>query len=147
MGKYKELVHKLPENKETMEFLTDLTDEFVESVRLTHPQKYTNFIEEIKEISSKHHFNEDKLKESEKHVNRYFDIIDSTNHAKEDFDIDFTKESFNKYDFNFILNEMYKTFCNVHGDDMNKYIELSLAWLDQHDGKAMDYYRKMYLNE
>ena len=42
---------------------------------------------------------------------------------------------------------MYKTFCNVYGDDMNKYIELSLAWLDQHEGKAMDYYRKMYLNE
>ena len=145
MGKYKDLVSKLPEEREIMEHLTIITDEFVESVRMAHPQKYNNFITEVQNISTKHHFNEEKLHEAYKHVGNHFNVEDTTRVAKEEFEIDFTKEAFNHYDFNFIMNEMYKTYCNVYQNETTRYAELALAWLDVHDGKVMKYYEKMYL--
>ena len=50
MGKYKDIVYTLPEEREIMEQLTDITDSLVESVRVTHPQKYSNFIMEVQKL-------------------------------------------------------------------------------------------------
>lgn len=145
MGKYKDMVYKLPEEREVMEHLTNITDEFVESVRVTHPQKYASFIEEVRSISSKHHFNKDTLEEAKRHVGNYFSLDVTSKFAKEEYEVDFSKENFNEYDLNFMMNEMYKTYNNVYQNDTHKYAELTLAWLDRYNGKAVKYYNKMYL--
>lgn len=144
MGKYKELVHQLPEEKEVMEHLTDITDVFVESIKVTHPQKYSNFIQEIKKISSHNHFDEESIMDAKPHMSEKFKIEETNKMAVEMFDIDFEKESFSKQDFYYILNEMYCQFSNVFGEDKSKYGELALAWLDKNDGKAKVYFEKMY---
>lgn len=144
MGKYKELVHKLPEEREVMEELTDMTDEFIESIKITHPQKYHNFVDKIKSLSDKGHFTEDLLHEIKEKRDDHYSLDDTTTFAKESYEIDFDKESFNEYDFNFIMNEMYNMFNPIYQDETEKYAELTLAWLDYNKGKALKYYKKLY---
>lgn len=141
MGKYKDWVHKLPQHKDTMIHLTDITDEFVEAVKITHPQKYTALISKLEKLCSEGHFTKEEL---EKLHDLYFSIEDTTNYAKETYEIDFDKEQFNKYDFNFIMNEMYKIFNSLYHQDKSKYAELTLSWLDYNEGKAYTYFEKMY---
>lgn len=147
MGQYKELVYHLPEEREVMEELTTITDNFVETVRLTHPQKYNNFIEQVKKLHTSHHFTKETLEEAHKHVEPHYTIEHTNKVAREEFDITFSKEPFNEYDFNFVMNEKYKIYCSVYGDNTNTYAELALAWLDHNHGKAMKYYQKVYKNE
>ena len=147
MAKYKELVHTLEQEKEIMEILTDLTDEFVESVRVTHPQKYNAFIEKVTKLACKNHFNQETLKEVNNYVLQCYSVEDTTKYAQEEFEIDFNKECFNKYDFNFTINHIYHLFSSIYGKDMNKYTELSLAWLDHYHGKAYKFFVKNYLEE
>ena len=141
MGQYKEMVHKLPEDREIMEMLTDITDNFVESVKITQPQKYANLINKMKEISEEGHFTKDHLE----HIDHgHFSTDFTTKLAEEIYEIDFTKEHFNEYDFNFIMNEMHKLFHPVYHDKNEHYAELAIAWLDHNKGKAYKYYEKMY---
>ena len=147
MGKYKEIVYTLPEEREVMETLTDLTDTFVESVKLTHPQKYNSFLDSVKQLHSHHHFDDMLLKESRHHVHEHYTLVHSNKLAQEEFEVEFSKEPFNQYDFNFILNEMHKMYHNLYNDDVTKYAELALSWLDHNNGKAKKYYEKMYLTE
>lgn len=149
MGAYKDLVHKLPEEREVMEHLTDVTDEFVESVKITHPQKYNNFIEKLKKIHSHNHFTKEYLQEIylSENMEQYYSLDDTTKYAKEEFEIDFTKESFNEYDFNFAMNETHKVYKSIYNKDMNKCTELALSWLDYNNGKALAYYKKLYIEE
>ena len=140
MGKYKEIVHKLPEDREVMEMLTDITDEFIESVKVTQPQKYSTLMNKLKALCECGHFTKEKYEELE---DGHWTVEDTTNYAKEAYEVDFDKESFNEYDFNFIMNEMYKVFYPVYQDDVSKYAELTLAWLDYNHGKAYDYYIKL----
>ena len=149
MGAYHDIVHKLPEEREVMEKLTDMTDEFVESVRLTHPQKYNNFIDKVKKLQSHNHFSKESLEEAYKHENieQLHSVEDTTNYAKKEFEIDFSKENFNQYDFNFIMNETSRIYSSIYNKDMNKLAELTLAWLDYNHGKAYHYYKKLYMSE
>ena len=144
MGKYKDLVHSLPEEREIMERLTDITDTLVESVRVTHPQKYSTFIMEVQNLKHMNHFNDALLKQSYHHVPAHFTLITTNKMATDNFDIDFAKESFNEYDLNFVTNEMYQHFSNMYQDTPHKFMELALSWLDKHEGKAKHYYEKMY---
>ena len=144
MGKFKDIVHKLPEDREVMEELTDLTDEFVESIKVTHPQRYSNFIEKIKKLCDMGHFTEDILMEIKETMDDHYSLEDTTKYATETYEIDFDKESFNQYDLNFIMNEMYRLFHTIYQDDTDKYAELSLAWLDYNKGKAYWYYTNLY---
>lgn len=144
MGKYSDLIHQLPEERDIMEELTALTDEFVESIKITHPQKYNNFIEKIKKLGHHNHFDENTINEIKDIMNVHWSVDDTTNYAVEAYEINFDKENFNEYDFNFIMNEMYDTFNAVFQDETNKYAELSLAWLDKNKGKAYCYFEKLY---
>ena len=141
MGKYKEMIYKLPEEREVMELLTDITDNFVESIKVTQPQKYANLINRLKELTSEGHFTKEHL-EGIDHV--HYSLDHTTKIAEETYEVDFTKECFNEYDFNFTMNEMHKLFHSVFHDDHHKYAELSISWLDHHKGKALQYYEKMY---
>lgn len=144
MGKYSEIIHQLPEEKEVMEKLTELTDAFVESVKMTHPQKYNSFIEKIKKLHDDNHFDAETIETLKDELHAHWSVEDTTNYAKETYEIDFDKENFNEYDFNFIMNEMYRNFNVVFQDETSKYAELSLAWLDKNKGKALCYYEKLY---
>lgn len=145
MGKYKEWVHKLPEKQEIMEKLTDITDDFVESIKITHPQKYNNFLDKVKQLYDEGHFTEDNLiKAKEITGNDHFTLEDTTKYAKEAYEINFDNESFNEYDFNFIVNEMYSLFHPIYKEEMDKYTELALAWLDHNAGKTFWYFKKLY---
>lgn len=144
MGKYKELVHKLPEERKTMEDLTDITDEFIETIKITHPQKYNTFIEKVQVLLDEGHFTEEKLMEVKETSHDRFTVEDTTKYAKEGYEIDFSQECFNEYDFNFIMNEMYCIFKTIYHEEMDKYTELSLSWLDHFKGKALWYYEKLY---
>ena len=145
MAVYKDLVYSLPEEKEIMQELTLITDEFVESIKVTHPQKYNNFIEKVKAIKSHNHFTKECLQEVYKHgkMEEHYKLEDTTNYAQKEFDIDFSRESFNIYDFNYIMNYHYHMYKSIHAKDTNKLAELSLAWLDQHNGKAFWFYEKI----
>ena len=145
MGKYKEWVHKLPEKQEVMEKLTDITDEFIETIKVIHPQKYNIFMDKVKQLYDEGHFTEEHLKHAKEITgDDHFSLEDTTKYAKEAYEIDFDKESFNEYDFNFIINEMYKIFNPIYKEEMDKYTELALAWLDYNSGKAFWYFEKMY---
>ena len=144
MGKFKELVHKLPEEREVMESLTDMTDDFIESIKVTHPQKYNTFIDKIKTLSSWGHFTEDSFNEAKEALDDHYTLEDTTKFAKENYEIDFDKEYFNEYDFNFIMNEVYRLYHAIYQEDTEKYAELTLAWLDYNRGKAYCYYKKLY---
>ena len=142
MGKYKELIHKLPEERETMELLTDITDEFVESVKITQPQKYANLMNKLKALATTGHFTKEIVESI--NDNWHWTVEDTTNYVKQTYEVNFDKEPFNEYDFNFVMNDMYKLYYPVFQDDTAKYAELTLAWLDQNNGKAYCYYEKMY---
>ena len=146
MGTYKDLVYNLPEEKEIMEELTIITDDFVESVKVTHPQKYNLFIEKIKNIKSTNHFNKESLEEAYKdgHIHQNYSLQDSNTYAQKELDIDFSKEPFNEYDLNYIMNYHYHNYNDIYNNDVNKIAELTLAWLDHHNGKAMWLYNKLY---
>ena len=144
MGKYKDIVYTLPEEKEIMKQLTDITDSLVESVRVTHPQKYSNFIVEIQKLKHINHFDDMLLKESQQYVPLHFSLQTTNKMSHDHFEIDFSKESFNEYDLNFITNDMYYHFSNMYQTEPHKYMELALSWLDKHEGKAKNYYERMY---
>ena len=114
MGQYKEIVYHLPEDKEVMEELTTLTDNFVETVKITHPQKYNSFIDQIKKLHTEHHFTSETLAEAYAHVAPHFNLEHTNKIAREEFEITFAKEPFNEYDFNFIMNEEYKIYNSLY---------------------------------
>jgi hypothetical protein len=144
MGNYSDIVHSLPEDRDVMEELTTLTDTFIESVKATHPQKYTNFMQQLKGISTSHHFDEHSLKEALQHVGTYINHEESSKLAEVEFAVDFHKEPFNKCDFNFIMNYMYHQFHHLYNDNWAEYVKLALSWLDVNHGKAKTFYEKLF---
>lgn len=146
MGMYRDLVLALPEETELMHELTNLTDEFVESIKVTHPQKYNMFMDKIKGIHSHNHFTEEKLEEvySNGELEEYYKLEHTTNLANKEFDIDFSKERFNEYDFNYIMNYHHNVYKTMHNKDVHKCAELTIAWLDSHDGKAMWFHNMLH---
>lgn len=146
MAMYKDLVYSLPEERDIMEKLTVITDDFVESIKVTHPQKYNAFMDKVKGIKSSNHFSKDNLEEVYKngHLEEHYKLEDTNNYAQKEFDIDFSKESFNQYDLNYMMNYHYSVYKSIYNNDINKLAELTLAWLDQHDGKAMWYHNKLH---
>ena len=144
MGNFSDIVHGLPEDREVMEELTTLTDNFIESVKATHPQKYTNFMQQIKSISIAHHFDEHSLKEALQPVGTHINHEESTKLAEVEFEVNFNKEPFNKCDFNFIMNYMYHLFHHVYKDNWAEYAKLALSWMDTNHGKAKTFYEKMF---
>lgn len=143
---YKEIVEKLPQETKTMQKLAQITDEFVESVKTTLPQKYADFIQKVQKLADGHHFTDQTLMDSYNHIPCHYDL-DDTKRLACDFEIDFTKEIFNKYDFNYAINLMYHTFKALYCEEHNKYVELALAWLDTDCGKAWKHYKKIILDE
>lgn len=70
--------------------------------------------------------------------------ITQTNEAAKKFGITF--DTYNQYDFYYVLNMMYNDYYNIFTDDVNSYIQIAVAWLDDPDvseGKAWRYYRKV----
>ena len=146
MGIYSELVHKLPEEKEIMEQLTIITDDFAETVKISQPQKYNMFIEKVKHLHSNNHFSKETLDDAykHKHIEQIYPVDVTTNFVTKEFDVDFSKEHFNEYDLNFIMNDMHKNFGSMYNNDTAKLAELTLTWLDTNHGNAYKYYHKLY---
>ena len=146
MGMYKELVLALPEEYDVMHELTDMTDEFIESIKVTHPQKYNMFMDKVKTIKSHNHFTKEYLEEVYSHglLDEYYKLEHTTNYAHKEFDIDFSKEPFNEYDFNYMMNYHHNVYKSMHNKDVNKCAELTLAWLDSNNGKAMWFHNMLH---
>ena len=145
MAVYKDLVHSLPEEREIMETLTDLTDEFIDSIKGSFPQKYTTFIDKVKHLKIPNHFTKDSLEEVYMNgiMEEHYLLEDTNNYAQKEFEIDFSKEHFNCYDFNYMMNYHYCIYKNIHNPDINKLAELTLTWLDHYNGKALWFHNKL----
>ena len=56
------------------------------------------------------------------------------------------QEEFNLYDFAYATNMLYSDYCHILGSDLDFYMKLSLAFLNDRDapkGKAWKYYKAM----
>lgn len=146
MGKFKEYIYQLSDI-EDMQKVTEIIDNHLEKFKMYQPQEYTELMSHIEKLVNQNHFTEDILMEAHQHIGDHFSINASNMIAEDDFEIDFTKESFNQYDFNYVINYMYKIYCNVIGDDDVKYGEFTLAWLDDKNNKALKHYNNMILTK
>lgn len=146
MGKFKEHIYQL-ENVEDMQKVTEIIDEHLEKIKLCQPQEYAQIIDKIEKLVNENHFTEAVLLEAHEHVGNHFSLNASNMIAEDDFEIEFAKENFNEYDFNYVINYMYKIYCNIIGDDDVKYGEFTLAWLDDKNNKALKHYTNMILTK
>lgn len=121
-----------------------LFDEHLTMVQKNDPVEYRVMISKIESVLQDKHFNEECLHKSYNKVPKHFNIASTNIIAHDEFEIDFDKESFNEFDLNFAMNYIYKIFNTILGDDDNKYAEFSLAFLDDINGKAYDFYEKVY---
>lgn len=55
-------------------------------------------------------------------------------------------DTFNKYDFSYVMNMMYSDYYNVLPNDTSHYVKMTMRFIndkDGHKGKAYHYYRKI----
>lgn len=121
-----------------------LFDIHLDSVKKNDPVEYKSMMDKIESVLQDKHFNEEWLTDSYSRVPKHYNLHTTNMLSHDEFEIDFDKESFNEFDLNFGMNYIYKLFNSVIGDDDNKYLELSLAFLDDINGKAYDFYDKVF---
>lgn len=145
-----ESIRNTPKWDEDTEKLMKSYDKTLMKIKKQHPEIYEDIKEEIYIDINGYHFNQHMLNKVYKHMINdngttapHWSLDESTSVANANgisFDI------FNEYDWNYVMNMMYSDYCNVFGDNLPYYIDMSKKFLydkDAPDGKALRYYFAM----
>lgn len=125
-------------------------DEVLEMIEEAHPDKYREIKNDIYVLVNGYHFDEDMLECAyEKMINDdgskapKWDIA-STNQVAKNSNIVF--DTFNEFDFNYVMNMLYSDYVSIFGDNLSYYVKMANKFLhdkDAEEGKALRYYLAM----
>lgn len=138
---------KMPNKEHLMHELGEVLDDYFKDLKHAHPHKYKHVKCEMYKTLYGEHLNEEKALKAVAGM----DNVDGTKGehwtlAQVDTVIKqnaIPLTDYTLYDFYYVLNMMYSDFYKVLGTDVNMYVKMAKAWLDDPDvpkGKAFRYY-------
>lgn len=140
--------HKLL-NEATREQLVDFLTKQFDDLKTNNREMYDELESELYvEIHGKH-FNEYLLDkavasmENEDGTRGGHWKLDQTNSVLQSHAIDLSKEKFNEYDFNYVMNMIYSDYYGAVPNDVGTYYKMAMKFLndkDSYEGKAYCYY-------
>lgn len=150
---YKRIVYEISEHadKEDMELLTYMTDEFVESMRERHPEKVEMFLESIEDEFS-YFLTEreakavvDKMEnESKEHPKGEKWNKETVLKVFADAGHPLSNARYSENGVYWAMNMVYSDFFPMYKDDVSKYIEHAYLFLNDKDYKGKYAKEKWY---
>lgn len=145
-----EMAKTLPNFNAIYPHIIDLLNSHFNAFEMAHKDKYDDIMEDLYVIINGPHFNKEYalnavqgMKNVDGTVGQHWDLDQTTAAAKQ---AGIIFNTYNEYDFYYVLNMLYSDYFNIFGNDSNTYIQLALAWLNDPDvpeGKAWRYYKKV----
>lgn len=147
-----ESAKQIPNYKEIMVEWQEIIIKLMNELKMNDPDLYDKFYDKFYCSVYGDHFSEDLAIKAVKCMDNvdgssgeHWTLEQTTNVAKQ-FSISF--ESFNKYDWYYVLNMMYSDYYKLFGSNTDTYVKLAKAWLEDPDveeGKAYRYYKQVVL--
>ena len=150
---YKKIVHEISEHadKEDMELLTCMTDEFVESMRERHPEKVEMFLEGIEDEFSFFLTEREAKAVVDKMENESKEHPKGEKWNKEtvlkvfaDAGHPLSNARYSENGVYWAMNMVYSDFFPMYKDDVSKYIEHAYLFLNDKDYKGKYAKEKWY---
>lgn len=130
-------------------------ENFVKKLKIENKVLYDELMNGLYIMVYGEHFNAETAKKAVESMENedgttgaHWSLEDTTKVAQQN-NINLPTAKYNEYDWYFVLNMIYSDFCKVFGQDINLYIKVALAWLEDKDaanGKAYKYYQSVKKN-
>lgn len=151
--KLKELyeeANKRTDYKKIMEDWICIFSELLTEIQLDKPKLEKMVLSDLYVTLFGEHFNKENAQEAvdgmeneDGTTGEHWSFTETTRIASENR---VSWETFNEYDWYYVLNMVYSDYCKIFGDDLATYVKLAKAWLNDVDvpeGKAWRYYTEV----
>lgn len=133
MSKIKKYIQMIVDNgkQEDMECLSDILSDVIYLMKEEHYDKYKHYKNKLKGMAYNYEINEDMA----------YEIVEEMSPSGELWNIETIKSVIGEdkhrlCDMYVVMNSLYNDYGNViNKDDVNTYIKMAHAWLDDEDGK------------
>ena len=153
MSKFRKLLDKallLPDQKATMQGLTNILDAHLLELEGAHSDIYWEVIHDIHKLVNGAHFDEmmavwavSSLSNEDGTTGSHWSKAETDQAGSSE---GFSYVDFNQWDWYYVLNMIYSDYYNVVGSNNSMYIALAKAWIMDRDapvGKAFLYWSAM----
>lgn len=140
--------------KEIMIEWQDIIICLMDTLKEEEPELYTKYYDKFYCSVYGEHLNEDlalkavlDMENADGSRGEHWSLDQTTNVAKQN---SIVFDTFNKYDWYYVLNMMYSDYYKLFGSATETYIKMAKAWLDDIDveeGKAYRYYKNVVIQE
>lgn len=142
--------NKRTDYKKIMEDWICIFEDLLAELHTTNPKLEKLVLNDLYVTLFGEHFNKENSQEAVDNMENedgssgeHWSCIETTKIANENR---INWDTFNEYDWYYVLNMVYSDYCKIFNDDLITYVKLAKAWLNDIDvpeGKAWRYYTQV----